>query len=114
MVNIKSPKCRCGRAQPAFGMPGDARATCCATCKEDGMVNIKNPNAGVAEPNLLLGSRRCSGNLLCPLQGGWDGGHQEPQSPHAGVAKPNLTSESQVMLGQPAVPTAERMEWKTS
>ncbi|CAJ1340434.1 unnamed protein product, partial [Effrenium voratum] len=23
-------------------MPGDARATCCANCKEDGMVNIKN------------------------------------------------------------------------
>ncbi|CAJ1436606.1 unnamed protein product, partial [Effrenium voratum] len=42
MVDIKSPKCRCGRAKPYFGMPGDARATCCAKCKEDGMMDIKN------------------------------------------------------------------------
>ncbi|CAJ1440910.1 unnamed protein product [Effrenium voratum] len=31
--------------------------------------------------------------------------------PSAGVAEPNLFSESQVMLEQLAVPTAERMEW---
>ncbi|CAJ1436607.1 unnamed protein product, partial [Effrenium voratum] len=42
MVDIKHGKCRCGRATPYFGMPDDARATCCAKCKEDGMVDIKN------------------------------------------------------------------------
>ena len=42
MVNIRCPKCRCGRAQPYFGILGDARATCCARCKEDGMVDIKS------------------------------------------------------------------------
>ncbi|CAJ1342810.1 unnamed protein product [Effrenium voratum] len=42
MVNIKSPKCRCGRAVPYFGMPGDARPSYCANCKEDEMVNIRS------------------------------------------------------------------------
>ena len=52
MVNIMTPKCRCGRAIPSFGMPGDARATCCANCKEDGMVDIKNAKCrcGRAQP----------------------------------------------------------------
>ncbi|CAJ1397785.1 unnamed protein product [Effrenium voratum] len=52
MVDIKHPRCNCGRAQPAFGMLEDVRASCCAQCKLEGMVDIRNPrcNCGRARP----------------------------------------------------------------
>ena len=34
-------KCKCGK-QPYFGNIEDEKATCCATCKTAGMVDIKN------------------------------------------------------------------------
>jgi hypothetical protein len=40
MVDIKSKKCKCGKKQPSFGLSTDEKATCCATCKTDGMVDI--------------------------------------------------------------------------
>ena len=72
MVDIKSPKCRCGRAQPAFGMPGDARATCCAICKADGMVNIKSRKCmcGRAQPYFgMPGDARATCCAICKADG---------------------------------------------
>jgi EsV-1-7 cysteine-rich motif len=37
---VNSRRCICGRAQPSFGFQGDKRATCCASCKMDGMIDI--------------------------------------------------------------------------
>jgi len=34
--------CRCGNAQPNFGLPTDKRSRCCVKCKTDEMVNIKH------------------------------------------------------------------------
>jgi len=32
--------CRCGNANPYFGLPTDKRASCCSKCKSDEMINI--------------------------------------------------------------------------
>ena len=72
MVNIRSRKCRCGRAQPYLGMPGDARATCCANCKEDGMMDIKNTKCrcGRARPHFgMPGDARATCCAKCREDG---------------------------------------------
>ncbi|CAJ1417178.1 unnamed protein product [Effrenium voratum] len=72
MVDIKNPRCNCGRAQPAFGMPEDARASCCAKCKLEGMVDIKNPrcNCGRAQPAFgMPEDARASCCAECKLDG---------------------------------------------
>ena len=42
MVNVKSKKCQCGKANPYFNNPGETTAICCASCKIDGMVDVKS------------------------------------------------------------------------
>ena len=72
MVDIKNRKCRCGRAIPYFGMAGDARATCCASCKEDGMVDIKNRKClcGRARPSFgMPGDARATCCASCKEDG---------------------------------------------
>ncbi|CAJ1374547.1 unnamed protein product, partial [Effrenium voratum] len=72
MMDIKNPKCRCGRARPYFGKPGDARATCCAKCKEDGMVNIKSARCrcGRARPSFgMPGDARATCCTKCREDG---------------------------------------------
>ncbi|CAJ1340435.1 unnamed protein product, partial [Effrenium voratum] len=62
----------CGRARPYFGMPGDARATCCANCKEDGMMDIKNARCrcGRARPSFgMPGDARATCCANCKEDG---------------------------------------------
>ncbi|CAJ1397779.1 unnamed protein product [Effrenium voratum] len=42
MMRLRGPVCSCCKARPYFGMPGDARPSCCANCKTADMVDIKN------------------------------------------------------------------------
>ena len=42
MVNVKAKMCKCGKAQPNFGLKTDAKATCCVNCKTDQMVDIQS------------------------------------------------------------------------
>ncbi|CAJ1397788.1 unnamed protein product [Effrenium voratum] len=72
MVDIKHPRCNCGRARPCFGMPEDARASCCAKCKLEGMVDIINPrcNCGRAIPSFgMPKDARASCCAKCKLEG---------------------------------------------
>ena len=32
--------CRCGNAQPRYGLPTDKRPTCCSKCKNNNMINM--------------------------------------------------------------------------
>ena len=43
MINIRSPKCSCGKSGPHFGLPTDTKAKYCFSCKTPDMVDIKNP-----------------------------------------------------------------------
>ena len=44
--------CECGKAQPNFNEPGEPTAICCASCKTDTMIDIKNKKCrcGKAQP----------------------------------------------------------------
>ena len=43
MVDLKSKKCVCGRAQPSFGLPGHKIRTRCAKCRETGNAYLRRP-----------------------------------------------------------------------
>ena len=42
MVNVKSKKCKCGKAIPNFNEPGETIAVCCKSCKTKTMIDVKN------------------------------------------------------------------------
>jgi hypothetical protein len=42
MENVVTKKCKCGKAGPLFNFIGETKAICCVTCKDYGMVDIKN------------------------------------------------------------------------
>jgi hypothetical protein len=41
MINITHKICKCGKAQPIFGLKTDKAPTCCVLCKIDNMVDIR-------------------------------------------------------------------------
>lgn len=41
MFNSMSRKCKCGK-QACFNYPSIKYGVCCKSCKEDGMVNVRN------------------------------------------------------------------------
>jgi len=43
MIDVKSPKCECGKSRPYFNFEGESKAICCSECKEPGMIDVKNP-----------------------------------------------------------------------
>lgn len=66
--------CKCPkRKQPSFGLPDDKRPTCCASCKTDGMIDIKNPRCGCpknAQPFFgFSGDKTASRCPACKLVG---------------------------------------------
>ena len=72
MIDIKHPRCNCGRARPFFGMPEDTRPSCCAECKLEGMVDIisRKCNCGRAIPCFgMLEDARASCCAECKLEG---------------------------------------------
>ena len=72
MVDIKNPRCNCGRSRPTFGMPEDARPSCCAKCKLEGMVDIRSRRCSCGEAQPHCGfpeDARPSCCAKCKLQG---------------------------------------------
>ncbi|CAJ1397783.1 unnamed protein product [Effrenium voratum] len=72
MVDIRHPRCNCGRAIPCFGMPQDARPSCCAKCKLEGMVDIRSAkcNCGRVIPCFgMPDDTRASHCAECKLEG---------------------------------------------
>ena len=45
-------QCECGKAKPSFNYEGETKAICCASCKKENMVNIKDKKCecGKAQP----------------------------------------------------------------
>ena len=40
MVDVKSKKCKCGKARPTYNEPGETKAICCSSCKTETMVDV--------------------------------------------------------------------------
>ena len=52
MVNVKSPKCKCGLARPYFNYEGETKGICCASCKEPGMAALSKMPMWTNHPSL--------------------------------------------------------------
>eukprot|EP00933_Yihiella_yeosuensis_P060467 TRINITY_DN6322_c0_g2_i4.p1 TRINITY_DN6322_c0_g2~~TRINITY_DN6322_c0_g2_i4.p1 ORF type:complete len:224 (-),score=14.58 TRINITY_DN6322_c0_g2_i4:119-790(-) len=59
------PVCRCGRCEPFFGLPGGSRV-CCAQCKSEGMVDVKNPRCECGRVQASFGLP--GGSRVCCVQ----------------------------------------------
>ena len=42
MIDVKNPRCKCGKSRPYFNFEGESTAICCSKCKEQGMIDVKN------------------------------------------------------------------------
>ncbi|CAJ1397777.1 unnamed protein product [Effrenium voratum] len=75
MVRLRGPVCSCGKAFPIFGMPGDARPTCCVKCKTADMVDIKHRTCtcGKTQPSFgMPGDARPTCCAKCKVAGMMD------------------------------------------
>jgi len=49
MIDIKHPKCFCGKARPIFNFENETRPTHCGDCKQVGMIDIVNPKCVICK-----------------------------------------------------------------
>lgn len=50
--DLLDPKCKCAKGTPAYGLPTDAVATCCSSCKTAGMVTKDKVKPKITEKRL--------------------------------------------------------------
>ncbi|CAJ1412377.1 unnamed protein product [Effrenium voratum] len=75
MVNIFTRKCKCGRTQPCFGRLGDERPSFCAQCKTPDMVNILKPMCSVCGKTAGFPDAAGKPRQLCAVHSAEVGAH---------------------------------------
>lgn len=65
MVNVRSPRCLCGKSQPKFAFPGE-QASRCIKCREMDMVNVRSPRCVCGKyASFALAGERASRCVKC-------------------------------------------------
>jgi hypothetical protein len=64
---LVSLRCNCGKARPTYNLPGETKCVCCAACRTNGMVNVKDKvcRCGKCRPTYNLPGERAACCAAC-------------------------------------------------